>query len=99
MAKLRTNYMHNSAISSIVFRFQELKTLQKFPQHNAIEKIWKNKDRFRKDPRNQLIISTETNRIPRATDPGQSDDTFHIQINFILVDESVTHLKETCPTS
>jgi len=43
-------------------------SLQKFPQHNAIEKIWTNEDRFRKDPRNQLIISTETNRIPRATD-------------------------------
>ena len=28
MAKLRTNYMHNSAISSIVFRFQELKKPQ-----------------------------------------------------------------------
>ena len=51
----------------------------------------------RKDPRNQIIISTETNHIPLWT--WQSDDTFQIRRNFVLVDESVTHLKETCPTS
>ena len=61
--------------------------LQNFSQHNANKKIWTNEDRYRKDPRNQIIISTETN--PRRT--WQSDDTYHIQ--------SVTHLKETFPTS
>ena len=35
--------------------------LQKFSQQNAIEKIWINEDYYRKDPRNQIIISTETN--------------------------------------
>ena len=64
--------------------------LQKFSQQNAIEKIWINEDYYRKDPRNQIIISTETNHKPRQT--WQWDDTSHIQTNFILVDESATHL-------
>ena len=72
-------------------------SLQKFSQYNAIEKNWMNEDRYRKDPRNQIIISTETNDKPRWT--WQSDDTFRIGTNFILVHESFTHLKETCPTS
>jgi hypothetical protein len=41
--------------------------LQNFSQQNAIEKIWINEDRYRKDPRNQIIISTETNHKPRRT--------------------------------
>ena len=75
----------------------QLHSLQKFSQYNAIEKNWMNEDRYRKDPRNQIIISTETNDKPRWT--WQSDDTFRIGTNFILVHESFTHLKETCPTS
>ena len=50
----------------------------------------------RKVPRNQIIISTETNHIPRRT--WQSDDISQIRTNLILVDENVTHPKETCPT-
>ena len=106
MVKLRTNCRRHSAISSLLAnRVPETKgrniyqrySLQKFPQNKAIEKIWINEDRYRKDPRNQIIISTETNHKPRRT--WQSDDTFNIGTNFILVDESATHLKETRPTS
>ena len=43
----------------------QLHSLQKFSQYNAIEKNWMNEDRYRKDPRNQIIISTETNDKPR----------------------------------
>jgi hypothetical protein len=43
----------------------QLHSLQKFSQYNAIEKNWMNEDRYRKDPRNQIIISTETNDKPQ----------------------------------
>jgi hypothetical protein len=73
-------------------------SLQKFPQHNAIEKIWTNEDRFRKNPRNQLIISTETNYIPRR--PVQNLMTLPIIWTKFHTGRWKCHPpEEHCPTS
>ena len=88
MVKLRIKCMRHSAISSPVIRFQKLKDAiyhnyipsRNSPNTTLSKRIGWMKIVTEKDPRNQIIISTETNHKPQWT--SQSDDTFRIGTKF-----------------